>query len=100
MNHEELKLINTSTLFKTEEEMWEYNIIPEIDSNENFVTFLIWFEKNFDSLLKKYTKKRLKLTLSNATRVQNFPEEKNYKLLFNKVFDDIQVIDFKEEKMI
>lgn len=80
--------------------MWEYNIIPEIDSNENFVTFLIWFEKNFDSLLKKYTKKRLKLTLSNATRVQNFPEEKNYKLLFNKVFDDIQVIDFKEEKMI
>lgn len=100
MNHEELKLTNTSTLFKTEEEMWEYNIIPEIDSNENFVTFLIWFEKNFDSLLKKYTKKRLKLTLSNATRVQNFPEEKNYKLLFNKVFDDIQVIDFKEEKMI
>ena len=58
MNHEELKLPNTSTLFKTEEEMWEYNIIPEIDSNENFVTFLIWFEKNFDSLLKKYTKKR------------------------------------------
>lgn len=100
MNHEELKLTNTSTLFKTEEEMWEYNIIPEIDSNENFVTFLIWFEKNFDSLLKKYTKKRLKLTLSNATRVQNFPEEKNYTLLFNKVFDNIQVIDFKEEKMI
>lgn len=100
MNHEELKLTNTSTLFKTEEEMWEYNIIPEIDSNENFVTFLIWFEKNFDSLLKKYTKKRLKLTLSNATRVQNFPEEKNYNLLFNKVFDNIQVIDFKEEKMI
>lgn len=100
MNHEELKLTNISTLFKTEEEMWEYNIIPEIDSNENFVTFLIWFEKNFDSLLKKYNKKRLKLTLSNATRVQNFPEEKNYKLLFNKVFDNIQVIDFKEEKMI